>query len=119
MEENKTNENKDNEAKNWFVAALAKLGPGVFSAVIIGSILWIGTNSMQTNVTLAVMSNDISSLKEQVKSSSMDKYTIAQAALDKSFVLSEIAHLKETVSRLDSEGQARAARILELERKTK
>lgn len=104
---------------NWFLSGVSKIGPGIFSALIVGSILWIGTNSMQTNVTLAVMSNDINSLKEQIRSGSSKWYTIDQATVDRAFITSEITHLKEYDASLKLQLNLAESRLLELERKVK
>ena len=102
--------------KNAIVSFISKVSPMLFVAAVVGSIGWIGSNSMQTNVTLAVMSNDISQLKEQIKSTSIDRYTGTQAMSDRNFYLSEMSHLKDSIAAIDIRLLRAEQRVLDLER---
>lgn len=111
------------EQSNWVLAMFAKVGPSVFSALIIGSIVWIGNSSMQTNTTLALMSKDITALQKQIeetrqnlRDSVADRYTSKEALQDKSLVFAEMSHMKDANLSLKSEILVMQSRILDLER---
>lgn len=105
--------------KNGIIGFIAKVSPAIFIALTVSSIAWIGSNSMQTNVTLAVMSNDMVQLKEQIKSASNDRYTNTQAMADRTYYLSEMDHLKDSLVTMDLRMLRAEQRVLELERSKK
>jgi len=111
-------QDKANNASNgvWILQQIGKILPLIISSLIIGSVVWIGSNSMQTNLTLAVMSNDISILKDQVKASTVDKYTSSHALQDKALFYSEINHLKTYNLELKGQIINIESRLLDLER---
>jgi len=112
-------EQETTDGRHWVIAFLAKVAPTLFIALIVGSIGWIGSNSMQTNVSLAVLNANMDAVKEQLKVASADRYTGTQANADKSFYLSEISHLKESDSAMRAEILLMQSRLLDLERKVK
>lgn len=106
-----------NNALSGLLSFISKISPGIFVALVVMSIGWIGSNSMQTNVTLAVMSADIIQLKEQIKTAGNDRYSNTQAISDRAYYLAEISHLKDAQLNVDARLLRAELRVLELERK--
>lgn len=107
----------ESSGKNWVVEGITKIGPTILSTLVFASIAWIGTKTTESSTTLAVLSVNIESMNKKIDAINANSYTIPQAIADKTYVVSEISHLRDTTNKTDDEVKELQRRVLELERK--
>lgn len=107
------------DSKNPILSFLNKAAPSMVIAITLASIFWVGNNTTEANVKLAVITTELTNLKAQINDRTSDRYTGTQAAADKTYLISEIGHAKSDILELRSQNASILNRILELERKVK